>query len=170
MPIHLPPISQRQFLAGSLAAGTGLLVTGSAAAAKPAADPNRWALMADTHIWERHDGSYRNVKPAENFIQERRAVLALDPRPAAAFVAGDTAFLVGHAADYAVLMDLVKPIRTAGLPVHLALGNHDDPTTSTRRSRWPSPKKRPRKRNRRWRTRSSRCWRRRWSIGSCWIR
>ena len=41
-------------------------------------------------------------------------------------MAGDTAFLLGHAADYAVLMDLVKPIRTAGLPVHLALGNHDD--------------------------------------------
>ena len=41
-------------------------------------------------------------------------------------MAGDTAFLQGHAADYAVLMDLVKPIRTAGLPVHLALGNHDD--------------------------------------------
>ncbi len=125
MPIHLPPISRRQFLAGSLAAGAGLLLPGTAEAAA-AADPNRWALLADTHIWERRDGLYREVKPAENLAQARGEILALKPPPAAAIVAGDTAFLQGHAADYAVLLDLVKPIRTAGVPVHLALGNHDD--------------------------------------------
>ena len=125
MPIHLPPISRRQFLAGSLAAGAGLLLPGTAEAAA-AADPNRWALLADTHIWERRDGLYREVKPAENLAQAQGEILALQPPPAAAFVAGDTAFLQGHAADYAVLLDLVKPIRTAGVPVHLALGNHDD--------------------------------------------
>jgi 3',5'-cyclic AMP phosphodiesterase CpdA len=126
MPIHLPPISRRQFLAGSLAAGAGLLLPGGVYAAAAAADPNRWALLADTHIWERRDGLYRDVKPAENLAQARREILALDPPPAAAIVAGDTAFLQGHPGDYAVLLDLVKPIRTAGVPVHLALGNHDD--------------------------------------------
>ena len=125
MPIHLPPISRRQFLAGSLAAGAGLLLPDKADAAA-AADPDRWALLADTHIWERRDGLYREVKPAENLAQARGEILALNPPPAAAIVAGDTAFLQGHAADYAVLLDLVKPIRTAGVPVHLALGNHDD--------------------------------------------
>jgi hypothetical protein len=125
MPVHLPPISRRQFLAGSLAAGAGWLLPGTADAA-PAADPNRWALLADTHIWERRDGLYHEVKPAVNLAQARAEILALRPPPAAAIVAGDTAFLEGHAADYALLLDLLKPIRTAGVPVHLALGNHDD--------------------------------------------
>ena len=125
MPIHLPPISRRQFLAGSLAAGAGLLLPGGACAAA-AADPNRWALLADTYIWERREGVYRDVKPAENLAQARREILALNPPPAATIVAGDTAFLQGHPADYAVLLDLLNPIRTAGVPVHLALGNHND--------------------------------------------
>ena len=70
MPIHLPPISRRRFLAGSLAAGAGLLLPRSAAA-EAKVDPNRWALLADTHVWERRDGAYRGVKPAENFLQAR---------------------------------------------------------------------------------------------------
>ena len=40
-------------------------------------------------------------------------------------MAGDTAFREGLSGDYAVLLDLAKPIRTAGMPLHLALGNHD---------------------------------------------
>ena len=43
IPIHLPPISRRQFLAGSAAAGA-LLMTRPGQAAQPPVDPNRWAL------------------------------------------------------------------------------------------------------------------------------
>jgi 3',5'-cyclic AMP phosphodiesterase CpdA len=123
MPIHLPAISRRQFLSGSLAAG--LLLPRSSWAADAPADPNRWALMADTHIWQRRNGVQSGVNMAANFSQAGREILALDRRPAGAIVAGDCAFMQGDAADYAVLVDLVKPIRAGGIPMHFALGNHD---------------------------------------------
>jgi 3',5'-cyclic-AMP phosphodiesterase len=125
MPIHLPPLSRRQFLAGSLAAGAGALLSPSLLAAEPKTDPNRWALLSDIHIWERRDGVHRGTKPAANFSQAVREITALAPRPAAVIVSGDCVYLEGHAADYAVLADLVKPIREAGIPIHFALGNHD---------------------------------------------
>jgi 3',5'-cyclic AMP phosphodiesterase CpdA len=42
------------------------------------------------------------------------------------FITGDCAFSSGETADYAVLADLLQPIREGGMPVHLALGNHDN--------------------------------------------
>jgi hypothetical protein len=125
MPIHLPPLSRRQFVSGAVAAGAGLLLPGQGWAAEPPLDPNRWALLADTHVWERRDDAYRGAKPGPNFIQAREEILTLRPRPARAIVAGDNVFLKGHAADYAVLLDLVKPLRASGMALDLALGNHD---------------------------------------------
>jgi 3',5'-cyclic-AMP phosphodiesterase len=120
------PITRRRFLAGSLAAGAGLLLPRPLRAAAPAADPNRWALLADTHIWEDREKLHNGVKPADHFVQVTREILALDPRPAGLLIAGDCVFLDGHAADYAVLADVVKPLRAAGIPLHFLLGNHDN--------------------------------------------
>lgn len=50
MPIYLPPISRRSFLAGSLAAGTGILLGHDACGAERKTDSNRWVLISDTHI------------------------------------------------------------------------------------------------------------------------
>ena len=125
MPIHLPPISRRRFLSGSLAAGAGLLLQRASWAADAPADPNRWALMADTHIWQRRNGVHSGVNMAANFRQARQEILALDRRPAGAIVAGDCAFMQGDTSDYATLVDLVKPLRAGGIPMHFALGNHD---------------------------------------------
>jgi 3',5'-cyclic AMP phosphodiesterase CpdA len=93
--------------------------------AAPTVDPGRFALLADTHIWQHRGQAYRGVKPAENFLQARRQVLALRPAPANLLVAGDCAFLHGDAADYAALVDLTGPARAAGVALHFALGNHD---------------------------------------------
>lgn len=125
MPIHLPPLSRRQFLAGSLAAGAGLLFGDRLLADEAETDANRFTLLADIHVWENRDGEHSGQRPAVNFALARQEILALSPRPAAAIVAGDCVFLHGRAADYAVLADLVQPIRAAGIPLHLALGNHD---------------------------------------------
>jgi 3',5'-cyclic-AMP phosphodiesterase len=125
MPIYLPPLTRRRFLAGSLAAGAGTLLDRSLCASEPTTDPNRWVLLADIHIWEQRDGAHRGAKPAVNFNAAVREITALDPRPAAVIVAGDCVYLNGHAADYSVLADLIKPIRAAGIPLHFALGNHD---------------------------------------------
>lgn len=123
MPIHVPPLSRRQFLAGSLAAGAGLLWGDRLQAAT--VDSQRFALLADIHLWEHRDREARSIRPAARFVQARDQLLALSPRPAAAIVAGDCAFGEGHAGDYAVLAELVQPIRQAGLPLHFLMGNHD---------------------------------------------
>ncbi len=52
-------------------------------------------------------------------------ILALPKKPAAVIINGDLALSVGTAADYAVVRELIAPLRDAGIPVHLTLGNHD---------------------------------------------
>lgn len=125
MPIHLPPLSRRRFLAGSLAAGAGVLLSRSLPAAEAPADPDRWVLLADIHVWEQRKGTRRGINPDANFAQAASEIAAIKPRPAGVIIAGDLVYLDGHAADYAVLADLVKPIRAAGIPMHFVLGNHD---------------------------------------------
>lgn len=125
MPIHLPPLSRRRFLHGSLAAAAALALPRSAWAEETPADANRWALLADTHVWQSRDGEHGGTKPTPNFIEAVRQITALRPRPAGAIFAGDCVFLQGEPEDYRVLAAEVKPLRTAGLGVHFALGNHD---------------------------------------------
>ena len=125
MPITLPPISRRRFLAGSLAAGAGLLAGRSAFAADAAADPNRFALLSDTHVSGEAGQMARGVDMAANLRQTAAEILKRNRRPAAVLVDGDCAYLQGKADDYAALVGLLEPLREAGLPIHLALGNHD---------------------------------------------
>src|SRR5207247_10872952 len=54
-----------------------------------------------------------------------KELLGLPKRPAGVFLTGDCAYSQGESGDYAVLSDLLDPIREAQMPVHLALGNHD---------------------------------------------
>ena len=54
-----------------------------------------------------------------------KQVLALPKKPAAVIINGDLALSIGTAADYAVVRELIAPLRDAGIPVHLTLGNHD---------------------------------------------
>jgi hypothetical protein len=117
-------ITRRRFLAGALGAAAWLGARPTAAA-PTATDPHRWVLISDTHIWHQRDQKYRNTNPAENFLQVRAEILALEPRPAGVIFTGDLVFLEGEAADYAALADLVRPLRQAGIPLHFTLGNHD---------------------------------------------
>jgi 3',5'-cyclic AMP phosphodiesterase CpdA len=54
-----------------------------------------------------------------------KQILALARKPAAVIINGDLALSIGTAADYAVVRDLIAPLRDAGIPTHLTLGNHD---------------------------------------------
>src|SRR5207253_2654287 len=54
-----------------------------------------------------------------------RELTALPKLPAGLFINGDCAFNSGESGDYATVAELLIPIRTSGMPVHLALGNHD---------------------------------------------
>ena len=129
MPIHLPPLSRRRFLAGSVAAASAILLGDPAWAADDGrhveTDPHRFALLSDVHIAADPAAVLRKVTMAENLKKAIAEVTALSPLPAAAAINGDLAMGTGEAGDYATLLELLKPFRAAGLPVHLGLGNHD---------------------------------------------
>jgi len=126
MPIHLPPISRRRFLARALAAGAGLAMGRGLLAATRRTDENSWALMADSHLAAERGLIVRGINMTDHFKTVSNELLGLPARPAAAFLVGDCAYNSGEKGDYAVVADLLDPIRHDQTPVHLALGNHDN--------------------------------------------
>jgi len=146
MPLILPPITRRQFIKGSLAlGGTAMLSSRTLAAvadSEPVGlDPNRVALLADTHISADPDRAYPGTKwpgspvkesqhewvnMADCLTQTAQKVIALNPRPAHLVVNGDCALSNGKEAEYKEFLRLVEPIRAAGITVHVTIGNHDN--------------------------------------------
>ena len=128
MPLHLPPLTRRTFLRRSLAATASLLTFPALRAAQSDADPDRWALLSDPHIAADRAAILRDVNMTEHLEAAVRGVraFALTSKPAGVFVNGDCAVLKGLAEDYATFSALIAPLREAGLPLHLTLGNHDD--------------------------------------------
>lgn len=125
MPIHLPPVSRREFLRRSLLAGAGLFAAPNLVAAPKSTDPHSWALLSDTHIAADRANTQRGIVMAQHFEQVSADVRGLRPRPAGVLISGDLALNSGEAGDYTTLKELLQPLRAAGLPVHLGLGNHD---------------------------------------------
>ncbi len=130
MPFTLPAISRRRFLGSTLAAGTllaGQRLFGAveAAATRPAVDPHRFALLSDVHIFKEKDKVAREVNMFDNLVRVSGEVVALSPAPTAVLLSGDCAFHAGTSEDYVTFLEAMQPIRAAGLPVHLTLGNHD---------------------------------------------
>ena len=67
-----------------------------------------------------------NAKDDDDHLRATvKQILALPKKPAAVIINGDLALAIGTAADYAVVRELIAPLRDAGIPVHLTLGNHD---------------------------------------------
>ena len=67
-----------------------------------------------------------NAKDDDDHLRAAvQQILALSKKPAAVIINGDLALSIGTAADYAVVRELIAPLRDAGIPVHLTLGNHD---------------------------------------------
>jgi 3',5'-cyclic-AMP phosphodiesterase len=128
MPIELPPISRRRLLSSAAAAAALAIFPGSnvrATSTRPV-DPNRFALLADTHINAIKGFIHRtNIRMYDQLLQVSDQIIALDPHPAAVLINGDCAHLIGTPGDYERLVEALRPLREAGLTVHLALGNHD---------------------------------------------
>ena len=119
MPVTLPPYTRRRFLA----AAAGVFVVRPAVAAD--ADPHRVALLSDPHVPEKADEVSRDCNMTERLRRVVAEVAKLDPRPACAVIDGDLAYKTGTAAEYAAFGKLVGPVRAAGIPLHVGLGNHD---------------------------------------------
>ena len=126
MPIHLPPISRRQFLVRSLVGGAALALTPELLAASRRTDSNSWALLSDIHLCAEPGRVARGINMTAHFNRVSRELLALPKRPAGVFITGDCAYNNGEVADYAHVADLLEPIRKDQMPVHLVLGNHDN--------------------------------------------
>lgn len=110
-----------------MASGAALLLSRHLfAAARTAADPHCWALLSDSHVAADRTKIARAVNLADRFATVVQEVLAWPQRPAGALIDGDLALDSGQTGDYATFADLLLPLRAAGIPLHLALGNHDN--------------------------------------------
>ena len=148
MPITLVPITRRNFIRGSLALSGSAWIKSHVVGKQPTFDPNRVALLADTHISDDPKRSYPGTKwpgspvkeeehewvnMADCLAQSAREVIALNPRPANLIINGDCALSRGTEAEYKEFLRLIEPIRKAGITVHITIGNHD-----TREKLWKS--------------------------------
>lgn len=126
MPLRLPPLTRRHFLARSLLGGATLLLARQlSAAARTAADPHSWALLSDTHIAADRAKIAREINLTDRLTSVVRDVLGRPRRPAGLLINGDLALHSGETGDYATFADLLLPLRAAGIPLCLGLGNHD---------------------------------------------
>lgn len=123
MPLHLPPVSRRRFLAGSLAGAACLTLPRMASADNDAVD--RWALLSDPHIAAKREAKLRGVCMAEHLSKVLDELLALEPKPGNVLINGDCACTSGETGDYDLLVDMLGPLTKAGWPLHFTLGNHD---------------------------------------------
>jgi 3',5'-cyclic-AMP phosphodiesterase len=132
MPFTLAACDRRTFARGLLATGLGAAGIGAAgvelAAAEPPAKPidaDRWTILSDVHVPADPRTERHGFLPAEHLERVVERILAAPTRPAHVLVNGDCAFLTGEPGDYAALVRRLAPIREAGTPIHLTLGNHD---------------------------------------------
>lgn len=144
MPVTLAPITRRNFIKGSIALGGSALLPFRVLGGERShsgLDPNRVALLADTHISDTPNSSYPGTKwpgssvkeeehewvnMADSLAQSAREVIALNPRPSHLIINGDCALSNGQEAEYREFLRLVEPIRAAGITVHVTIGNHDN--------------------------------------------
>jgi 3',5'-cyclic AMP phosphodiesterase CpdA len=125
VPFHLPPITRREFLARSLAAGAGLLALGKSHADETRVDADFWALYSDTHIAEDTAAIWRGEPMFSNAQRVNRELFAAAERPCGLIHFGDCAFKTGLPGDYGTFHQITHPITHSGIPVHLMVGNHD---------------------------------------------
>jgi 3',5'-cyclic-AMP phosphodiesterase len=126
MPISLPPITRRKFLARTLTAAAGLALAPRLLANGKETDPDFLALFSDTHIAADRAHISHGANMADNMTTSTRELMAMRHNPAGVFVTGDCAFDTGTTDDYGTFAQLLTPLREEGMPVHLTLGNHDN--------------------------------------------
>jgi 3',5'-cyclic AMP phosphodiesterase CpdA len=128
MPFHVWPdrgrTTRREFLAGLALGGAAL---GIVRASSRADEPDRWlALVSDTHIPADPGQKSLGQVPFDNLRTVVADILAQTTRPEGVLINGDLALKEGLASDYATFLAALEPLRKAAIPLHLALGNHDD--------------------------------------------
>ena len=126
MPIHVTSQSRRMFLQTSLGAGVSLLTFGHLHGEYAPNKAQHVALLADTHIAADPNSAARGSVMAANLQTVIADILAQSQLPVFAVIDGDCAYNVGLAEDYQTLASLVTALPAAKIPLHMAMGNHDD--------------------------------------------
>ena len=128
MPVYLPPINRRKFIRSTTLATAGLLfgLKGDLFGNDNGnVDPDYFILVADTHI-DQDRTTESGARLAERFqIVVDRVLANTSRRPAGMIVMGDVARTRGLPGDYVEFINIVKPLREAGIPIYLCMGNHD---------------------------------------------
>ena len=129
MPVYLPPINRRKFIRSTSLATAGLLfgLKGTLFGNDNGnVDPDYFILVADTHI-DQDRTTEAGARLAEHFqIVVDRVLADTSRRPAGMIVMGDVARTRGLPGDYVEFINIVNPLREAGIPIYLCMGNHDD--------------------------------------------
>lgn len=126
MPFTLPATtSRRDFLRN---AGFGALSCAAPSAFSADDTAELWHILSDIHIAE--DSTLTNKD--NNMVQNLDATVAAivkqqeSEKSFGLIINGDLAFDIGLPGDYNNIVAHLKPLRDAGIDVHLTLGNHDD--------------------------------------------
>ena len=126
MPIHLGPMTRRDFLSGTTGAAAALLLGGRAGAAdKLKIDPNCFALLSDTHVPAEAKKTQGGVNMTDNFTKAVAQVAGLETAPAGVILCGDLAHVRGLPTEYRQFAPILRKLTEAKLPTHLIVGNHD---------------------------------------------
>jgi Icc protein len=102
------------------------MAAGGRAAPKPLADEQSWALLSDIHISQNPDRIHNNVNMTRNLRSVVEDVVAWPEPLSGVLINGDLAYDNGNVEDYAAVLGLVRPMREHGLPILMAMGNHDN--------------------------------------------
>jgi 3',5'-cyclic AMP phosphodiesterase CpdA len=126
MPFTLPPVSRRNFLRTSVSAAAASLLARQGFAKGATGQSETWMLFSDSHVAADRTHLSRGINMADQLAQCVKEALSFPVKPVGAIHSGDIAFNDGLTADYATYRELITPLRKAGVPVHLMMGNHDD--------------------------------------------
>ena len=108
------------------------------------ADPHRVAFLSDSHIGEKPEEVARDCNMADA-TQSRswRKWRSSTRSPPARSSTATSHTRPAPPAEYRLFAELVEPVREAGIPLHLALGNHDHFTRFAEGLAQLRPKDRP---------------------------
>jgi 3',5'-cyclic-AMP phosphodiesterase len=129
MPVTIPSVSRRGFLKMGMALGAAMALPRGLQAgnlpmtlvpAAPAPIADHLALLSDVHV-----SGGLNSGMAKRLSTAVEQVLDLPEAPQKVLLSGDCAYLTGSGQDYKEFVKRIAPLATAGLPVHMTLGNHD---------------------------------------------
>ena len=130
MPIHVWPgrrsavVSRRRFLAGALGAGAAAAL-GCDRRVGSEGNPAGWyAWLSDTHVSADRAATMHGQVMHDNLRAVVADIAGATDRPRGILVDGDMALHDGQPGDYRAFLDAFGPCRR--VPLHLALGNHDD--------------------------------------------